>query len=213
MSEHTIDQYNVGQLVSGESLAGRTLFVAAVHGEAERLPKDVPLLVTGIGTLPAAISLTTVLARAQAQGALPARVVNVGTAGALRDGMAGVYEVNRVTKHDFHLDDHSGIAQYLLPDAITIETSGRLPVAGLATGDQFVGDSQTRERLAKESGLCDMEGYAVAAACALFGVPVTLLKQISDAADEVAEEAWAQAVPKGARQLFTALGELGLLEE
>src|SRR5690625_939535 len=90
MSERNVDQYNVGQLVSGESLAGRTLFVAAVHGEAERLPKNVPLLVTGIGTVPTAISVATVLARAQAQGAMPARVVNVGTAGALRDGLAGV---------------------------------------------------------------------------------------------------------------------------
>lgn len=213
MSERSVDQYNVGQLVSGESLAGRTLFVAAVHGEAERLPQNVPLLVTGIGTVPTAISVATVLARAQAQGAMPARVVNVGTAGALRDGLAGVYEVNRVTKHDFHLDDHSGIAQYLLPDVIELPTSGRLPTAGLATGDQFVGDSETRERLAQESSLCDMEGYAVAAAAGLFGVPVTLLKQISDSADELAEESWAEAVPRGARQLFTALGELGLLED
>ncbi len=71
MSERSVDQYNVGQLVSGESLAGRTLFVAAVHGEAERLPKNVPLLVTGIGTVPTAISVATVLARAQAQGAMP----------------------------------------------------------------------------------------------------------------------------------------------
>ncbi|MFH0411505.1 nucleosidase [Corynebacterium sp. L4756] len=213
MSEHTVDKYNVGQLVSGESLAGRTLFVAAVHGEADRLPDNVPLLITGIGTLPAAISLSTVLARAQAQNAMPARVVNVGTAGALRDGLLGVYEVDRVVKHDFFLEDHSGIGQYLLPDAIELKTSGRLPTAGLATGDQFVGDGQTRARLAKESSLCDMEGYAVAATCGLFGVPVTLLKQISDSADEVAEESWAQAVPQGARQLYTALGELGLLED
>ncbi len=101
----------------------------------------------------------------------------------------------------------------MLPDVIELPTSGRLPTAGLATGDQFVGDSETRERLAQDSSLCDMEGYAVAAAAGLFGVPVTLLKQISDSADELAEESWAEAVPRGARQLFTALGELGLLED
>src|SRR5699024_4798160 len=123
----------------------------AVHGEAERLPQNVPLLITGIGTVPAAISVSTVLARAQAQGAMPARVVNVGTAGALRGGLAGVYEVDRVTKHDFHLDDHSGIAEYLLPDVIELPTSGRLPTAGLATGDQFVGDVETRDRLRSEA--------------------------------------------------------------
>src|SRR5699024_3088309 len=190
MTEQTIDQYNVGQLVSGESLAGRTLFVAAVHGEAERLPKNVPLLITVIVTVPTAISVSAVLARAQDKGATPARGVNVGTAGALRAGLAGVYEVGRVARHYFHLDYHSGIAEYLLLDVIELPTSGRLPSAGLATGDQFVGDVETRDRLAKTSSLCDMEGYAVAAAAGLFGVPVTLLKQISDSADVLAEESW-----------------------
>ena len=82
-----------------ENLNGRTLFVAAVDAEAAHIPEGEPLLITGIGTVPAAIALTEALADARANGALPERVVNIGTAGALVDGMAGVFEVGKVTKH------------------------------------------------------------------------------------------------------------------
>ena len=189
--------------------SSKPLFVAAVDGEASELPEGTEVLVTGIGTLPAAITLAKALAEADER---PSRVVNIGTAGALRDGLVGVFEVDSVTKHDFFLEDHSGIQQYLLPETIEVETSGRLPTASLATGDKLIGDSKTRERLAQRAGLCDMEGYAVAAVCERFGVPYTLLKQVSDSADEVAEEAWADAVDQGARQLVSALTDLGFIE-
>lgn len=194
-----------------DDIAGRPLFVAAVHGEVADLPDDVPVLITGIGTLPAAIKLTAVLSAAKERGQLPSRVVNVGTAGALADALSGVYEISHVRKHDFFLEDHSGIAQYLLPEVIELETSGTLPTAGLATGDRFIGDTQTRERLAQQASLCDMEGYAIAATCQHVGVPVTLLKQVSDSADEQAEEQWADALDASSRQLRDALRALGLL--
>ena len=59
-----------------ENLNGRTLFVAAVDAEAAHIPEGEPLLITGIGTVPAAIALTEALADARANGALPERVVN-----------------------------------------------------------------------------------------------------------------------------------------
>lgn len=189
-----------------DNLAGRTLFVAAVDGEAAYLPDDAALLITGIGTLPAAIRLTEVLARER-----PARVVNIGTAGALRDGLDGVFEVDRVIKHDFKLEVLTDIARYLLPAVIELETSGRLPTAGLATGDAFVSETALRDELAVASSLCDMEGYAVAAVCQHFGVPVTLLKQVSDSANESAKGTWADAVDRGARQLADAARALNLL--
>ena len=167
-----------------ENLNGRTLFVAAVDAEAAHIPEGEPLLITGIGTVPAAIALTEALADARANGALPDRVVNIGTAGALIDGMAGVFEVNKVTKHDFKLEVLTDINRYLLPEAIELETSGRLPVRGLATGDMFVSDTALRTELAQKSQLCDMEGYSIAAVCQRFEVPCTLLKQVSDSANE-----------------------------
>ena len=194
-----------------ETYSASILFVAAVDKEAAALPEGTPLLVTGIGTLPAAMALTEYLTVAREEGTLPRWVVNIGTVGALRDGLDGVYEIDRVTKHDFKLDILTDIDRYLLPKVIEIPVSGNHPVQGLATGDMFVSDTQTRERLAQDSGLCDMEGYAIAAVCQRFGVPVTLLKQVSDPANESSVGKWNDALPRAAHELHEACVKSGFI--
>lgn len=190
-----------GSLAGMENLSGRTLFVAAVDAEAAHVPEGAPLLITGIGTVPAAIELTAVLASAEQ---LPERVINIGTAGALRDDLSGVFEVSHVRKHDFHLEVLSDVSRYLLPEVIELETSGKLPTATLATGDSFISDTPTRTRLAQDSALCDMEGYAIAAVCRKFGVPCTLLKQVSDTANEESYGSWASVLDHAAEELAVA---------
>ena len=182
------------------------LFVAAVAGEAAHLPEGSDVLITGIGTLPAAISLTLTLAERRAAGNLPSRIINIGTAGALRDDhTVGVYEIDRVHKHDFQSAEIPGVTGEALPLTFEPETSGCFPTAQLATGDTFVEDSATRDRLAQDAGLVDMEGYAVCAVAYHFNIPVTLLKQISDNADEETASGWAEAVDPGAVQLAEAV--------
>ncbi len=44
-----------------------------------------------------------------------------------------------------------------------------------------------------------------------FGIPVTLLKQVSDQADETAATTWFEAVDAGARELYDALLTHGFL--
>ena len=188
-----------------ECIADQPLFVAAVDGEAECLPDGVPLLLTGIGTITATMRLTAELTAARERVCLPSRVINVGTAGAVRDGMAGVYEIDRVFQHDFYLDNISGIDKHLLPRVIQMQTTGVLPTAGLATGDMFVSDTATRERLARDAALVDMEGYALAAVCGEMGVPVTLLKQVSDNANEDSHGNWAPQLKRAAVQLREAI--------
>lgn len=179
-----------------------TLFVSATPEEAAYLPEGVDLLVTGVGTLNCAITLTRELAsRAQ----LPGRIINIGTAGALRDGVSGVYEVEHVFQHDFSNDLIARMTGRTCANGTALEVSGRLPIARLATGDAFIGDTATRDRLARLAELCDMEGAAVAAAARSFGIPVTLLKQVSDNADEGAATTWFEAVDAGARELYDAL--------
>ncbi len=193
--------------------ASRTIFVAAVDGEVDFLPADAPLLITGIGTINAALTVTDYLARAAERGELPERVVNVGTVGSLHDGLDGVFEIEQVIKHDFNLLIESDIHRYLLPETFELETTGKLPVQSLATGDHFVTDTATRERLAQTSGLVDMEGYAIAAACARFGVPLTMLKQVSDPANEETIGAWAGSLSRASQQLHDACQTLDLLPQ
>lgn len=98
------------------------------------------------------------------------------------------------------------------PNMRGLPVSGRLPVAHLATGDAFISDSATRARLAQRAHLCDMEGAAVAAVADSFELPVTLLKQVSDNADEGASTTWFEAVDAGAQQLYDALLAGGFLK-
>ena len=149
------------------------LFVAAVSEEAAHLPEGADLLVTGIGTLPAAITLTEELCARREAGTLPERIINVGTCGALREEIPnGVYEIDRVHKHDFNVEFTSGIGGDALPRVITPEVTGLFPTGQLATGDTFVEDTATRDRIAQVAGLVDMEGYALAAVAHRFGVPI-----------------------------------------
>lgn len=180
------------------------LFVAAVKGEAAHLPAGSEVLITGVGCVAAA----AVLSERLAQGPRPARVINVGTAGALIDDHSGVFEITHVYKHDFDTDALERITGQPFPNEIALEPISSLPTARLATGDAFISSAAKREELARRAQLCDMEGWAIAWVCRRFGVPVTLLKQVSDNADESATDIWADAVERGARELAAALTAL-----
>jgi adenosylhomocysteine nucleosidase len=71
----------------------------------------------------------------------------------------------------------------------------------LDTGDTFVSDSAARAQLAERATLVDMEGYAVAATATALGVPIRMIKHVSDNADEGASSTWRSALEHSARQL------------
>ncbi|MFJ9824979.1 nucleosidase [Streptomyces sp. NPDC101160] len=178
----------------GEITTGRPLLVLAVKEEAQHLDTDLPVLLTGMGKVNAATALATALAR----GPRPSEVVNLGTAGALRPGWTGTHLIGTVVQHDFD-------GQLLA--ALTGETYGApLTLAGggeavLATGDAFIADEASRERLAARAALVDMEGYALASAAALAGVPLRMVKHVSDDAGEGAGRSWRESVAECARAL------------
>ncbi|WP_128889115.1 nucleosidase [Corynebacterium pelargi] len=176
------------------------LYIAATEAEAKYLDK--PVLISGIGTLAAAITLCKELSRST-----PDRVINFGTAGALAP-ISGEFEINEVIKHDFDTETLKAITGLDIPNRITLEPITDLPQARLATGDSFIGSNQQRQALQTRADLCDMEGYAIAAVCAAYEVPCTLIKQVSDNADEQAARTWAQAVELGAQRLADVIDKL-----
>ncbi|WP_212827091.1 nucleosidase [Catellatospora sp. TT07R-123] len=180
-------------LLTGAIRPDLPLLAVALPEEAEHLNSPYPVLLTGVGKVQAALSVT----RALAAGPRPREIINLGTAGALHPGLTGIHLVSRVVQHDF---DSSGIT------ALTghtfgapIDLAGQGPV--LATGDVFVSDPQLRAALARSAALVDMEGYAVAAAASAFGVPVRLVKQVSDEADGQAFRSWNAAVSECSKAL------------
>ncbi|GHH08967.1 nucleosidase [Streptomyces gardneri] len=178
----------------GEIVVGRPLYVVAVKEEAQFLDTDLPVLLTGMGKVNAASALATVLGR----GPRPSGIVNLGTAGALRPGYMGTHVVGTVLQHDF---DGAFLA------TLTGETYGEpltLPDGGdvvLATGDSFIADEASKARLAERAALVDMEGYALATVAQLAGVPLRMVKHVSDEAGDGAARTWRESVAECARAL------------
>jgi adenosylhomocysteine nucleosidase len=71
----------------------------------------------------------------------------------------------------------------------------------LASGDAFIADATARDMLATRADIVDMEGYALAAAAADAGVPVSMVKYVSDEADEHAARSWRESVAVSACEL------------
>ena len=173
------------------------LVVAALREEARYVDGEVEVLVTGVGKAIAA----SMLAGRLADGSLPRPdlVVNIGTAGALTSSMAGVYDVDVVTQHDFPYATIEALAGaggtprgFRLgsdaPPSVVDEIGGRCV---LGTGDSFVSDPATALSLADRGiHLVDMEGFGFATTCAAFGVPLRCVKAVSDRADAGAADSW-----------------------
>lgn len=170
----------------------RVLVVSATAAEAAHLPAGTDLLVTGIGKTAAATALARRLATEDLDDLV---VVNIGTAGALHDHVEGLFEVGTVLNHDINADAIRALG-YDPRERLVVGTGATV----LATGDVFVTDPVVRARLAERAQLVDMEGYAVAYVAAEFGVPVRLVKHVSDNADEGAVE-WVSLVDRSARAL------------
>lgn len=208
----------------GDIAPGRPLLVVAMAGEATHLTEgldDLPVLLTGIGRIRTTLALTDCLHRYLRAGGLPSGIINIGTAGALRPGLTGVHRVDRVLLHDF---SHASVAaftgsdeyppldlrseystgergEHIAPDTLDGIDRDAVTHLTLATGDVFVESDALRDRLAEDADLVDMEGYAVATVARWFGVPVQLIKVVSDDAGDAAGRAWRDELPRMAREI------------
>ena len=172
------------------------LVVSATTAEAAYVPSGLPVLITGVGKVAAASAVAHTLATGGYEA-----VVNIGSAGALHDHLEGLHEVGAVLNHDLSAAPLRTMG-YDPQEWLTLGDAG----TRLATGDVFVADPAVRARLAAQAELVDMEGYAVAWACRQAGVPVRLVKHVSDRADEGAMD-WPTLVDLSARALGEWLAE------
>ncbi|MEU7484099.1 nucleosidase [Streptomyces sp. NPDC042319] len=178
----------------GEIAADRPLLVLALKEEAQFLGADHPVLLTGMGKVNAATALATVLAR----GTRPSGIVNLGTAGALRPGLRGTHVISSVIQHDLDSELLATLTGEVTGAPLDLADLGG-PV--LATGDSFIADDAARDRLAARAALVDMEGYALAHVAQEAGVPVRLVKHVSDEAGDGADRTWQETLTACAREL------------
>jgi adenosylhomocysteine nucleosidase len=168
------------------------LLVVAAREETTHLNGELPVLLTGMGKVNAAMAVARLLAKER-----PSEIINLGTAGALKPGLHGTHLINRVIQHDLDSATLHALTGMTVGAPISLADEGLV----LATGDAFVSSDQVRHELAEHADLVDMEGYAVAAAALAAGVPVRLVKHISDGAGEEAGVTWKESVDACAREL------------
>ncbi|WP_431802881.1 nucleoside phosphorylase [Microbacterium sp. bgisy203] len=169
------------------------LLVAALDSELVAFdldPAGFERLVTGPGKLKAAYSLTRRLEAGRVD-----EIVVVGTAGSLAPAgsveASGVFDIAVAIQHD--VTDLEGVAGQHVSLPARVET-GR-GTATIATGDSFVDDADAVAFIrGLGATLVDMEAYAYIWVAQQYGVPITVLKAVSDNAQDGATTHWDEAV-------------------
>lgn len=180
--------------LTGEITEDRPLLVLAAKEEAQYLNSSLPVLLTGMGKVNGATALATTLAG----GPMPSEVINLGTAGALRPGLTGTHLIGTVMQHDLDSDTLHALTGEIYGAPLTV---GAPDGPTLATGDSFIDDEAARARLAAYASLVDMEGYALATVAHRAGIPIRIVKHVSDDAGEGAARSWRESVAQCARIL------------
>lgn len=178
------------------------LLVAALEAELVAFPPELDgfhRLVTGPGKLQATYALTRALDAGEYD-----EILVVGTAGAIDTLLvADVYEIHAAIQHD--VTDIDGIVgQHVsLPPRVELARDRLVENAvTIATGDHFVDDAEAVAVIRPlGAGLVDMETYAYAWVAAQFGVPIRVIKAVSDRAQDDAITDWRTTVAACSAQL------------
>ncbi len=158
----------------------RVLFVmAAVPEYGPALRALIRPLITGVGPVEAAISVTRALAGLKV---LPDLVVSLGSAGSARLARTRVYQADRVAWRDMDasaLGFPKGVTPFLDQPAVLplAHFVPGIPKASLSTGGNVVSGPDYG---AIAEDMVDMETYAVLRAAQGFGLPLIALRGISD---------------------------------
>ena len=184
---------------------------------------DIVLAVCGIGKVFAAICAQTMIVKYA-----PDAVINTGVGGTLTKKLSvgDVAVSSAMVQHDMDtsaLGDPVGLisginiveipADAALAEKISAIVKGMdiNTVQGIiATGDQFIGNQETKKRIVDTFGAiaCEMEGAAIGQVCYVNKVPFAVIRAISDDADGGACEDYPTFAKMAAKNSAKAVIEL-----
>ena len=184
---------------------------------------DIVLAICGIGKVFAAICAQTMIVKYA-----PDAVINTGVGGTLTKKLSvgDVAVSSAMVQHDMDtsaLGDPVGLisginiveipADAALAEKISaiVKSMGINTVTGtIATGDQFIGNQETKNRIADTFGAiaCEMEGAAIGQVCYVNKVPFAVIRAISDDADGGACEDYPAFAKMAAKNSAKAVIEL-----
>ena len=183
------------------ALENRTVEIAGgltfIKGILDGVP--VVLSVCGVGKVFAAMAAQTMILRYDVRA-----VINTGVAGTLTDKLSigDLAIAENVVEHDMDtspIGDPVGLisglnlvqmpADAVLCEKITAVLDGmaiRYAVGTVASGDQFVADSEKKSYIRDTFGAiaCEMEGAAIGQVCTVNQIPFAVIRAISDGGNE-----------------------------
>lgn len=182
------------------------LLVAAHDFELDAFEPDLPgfdRLLTGVGKIKGTYALTRAL-----DAATYDEIVVVGTGGALDPELeAGVYDIDVTFQHD--VTDLDGVRGQHVSMPARVGTAVADGGVTIATGDSFIDDAEAVGVIrGLGARMVDMESYAFAWVAEQFGVPIRILKAVSDRAQDGATEQWDDAARRCSIDLRARIREL-----
>ncbi|MBR6917558.1 MAG: 5'-methylthioadenosine/adenosylhomocysteine nucleosidase [Clostridia bacterium] len=193
-----------------------TTTVSGINFVSGRLfDHDVVIAKCGIGKVFAAMCTEAMMINFK-----PELIINTGVAGSLSDKLhtMDVAIARAVVHHDFDASDIgdekgrvSGLDSIEIPSdpAISLALEGIIKGFGIncvhgviASGDQFISDRDKKEEIKNEFSAvaCDMEGASIGQVCLVNKIPFTIIRSISDSADDNSGMDYATFAAAAARQ-------------
>jgi len=163
------------------------------------------LIISGMGFLKGAVALSQVVQRHENSGNAINRVINYGIAGSLtgRFSLGEVVSVDRVVKYnpvEFTKTRVNKFFASAFPEIGLNERSEGEVV--LATSDHPILTEDDASIAARYAHLVDMEGYGYAFVAGHHGIPIQLIKGVSDYARKEREDSFKKQVKKSLEALL-----------
>ncbi|MGM9649567.1 MAG: 5'-methylthioadenosine/adenosylhomocysteine nucleosidase [Butyricicoccaceae bacterium] len=175
---------------------GTTYYQGTVYGQ------QVVLVCCGVGKVNAAVCAATAVSKFGAEC-----IVNVGIAGAMRPGLkimdvviseqVAFHDQDRIMldyypKCEFFQADEALRTLCLTACAEIPALEHRVHTGLIISGDQFINDAAVKKQLNERyaPAATEMEGAAIGHAAFMFGVPFLVIRTMSDAADDDADESY-----------------------
>lgn len=154
-------------------------------------------IISGIGKVPAALASQYLISAYNTK-----HIINAGVCGAATDGITPgqIFCVTESQEGDVWIRNNASVIH-----SSSHKGFEDLPSARLVTQDKPVCSKEKRARAVKLGELVDMEGAAVAKTCAILDVEVSLVKIVSDLADESTEVDIKQNLPEACAKLAKTL--------
>lgn len=177
-------------------LFGTTYYKGTVHGHM------VVLVCCGVGKVNAAVCAATAVSKFGAEC-----IINVGIAGAMRPGLnimdvviseqVAFHDQDRIMleyypKREFFQADQALLTLCKQACAEIPALKNRVHTGLIISGDQFINDSAVKKQLNERyaPAATEMEGAAIGHAAFMFQVPFLVIRTMSDAADNNADESY-----------------------